>query len=344
MTSINRRLLSKQTLSPLGILAINKHVHLINPLSDASGGSEWRTINLYGEILKHRKASLWSRVTPDYQLSNKYDINKILPQKLLFPKMGTFIFVGTYFHIGKWYKFTFPTRVILICNTDHKENLLGRIKYLSKNGYVNVEIIYSSRKLKDMMGIHGTVHQSFIDINIFQPNRVKKERNNDFVVGRLSRDVLYKHYIQDINLYSRLSKEGVKVRIMGGICLNDKIPKSSSIELIPACSIEPYLFLNGIDCMYYRTSDECFESFGRVVAEAMACGLPVVCHNRGGYTDFIVNGENGYLFDTDEEAYNLIMKLKSDVSLRERIGVAARKTMQELYSNDEKKNVTNFYI
>jgi hypothetical protein len=41
---------------------------------------------------------------------------------------------------------------------------------------------------------------------------------------------------------------------------------------------------------------------GRVVTEAMACGLPVVCHESGGYAEIIEHGRNGFLFDTQQEA------------------------------------------
>jgi glycosyltransferase involved in cell wall biosynthesis len=37
------------------------------------------------------------------------------------------------------------------------------------------------------------------------------------------------------------------------------------------------------------------EGFGLVFLEAMECGLPVVCYDRGGQTDFLKNGVTGYL-------------------------------------------------
>ena len=37
------------------------------------------------------------------------------------------------------------------------------------------------------------------------------------------------------------------------------------------------------------------EGFGLVFLEAMACGLPIVCYDHGGQTDFLVDGKTGHL-------------------------------------------------
>ena len=37
------------------------------------------------------------------------------------------------------------------------------------------------------------------------------------------------------------------------------------------------------------------EGFGLVYLEAMACGLPVICYDFGGQTDFLTDGETGHV-------------------------------------------------
>ncbi len=44
------------------------------------------------------------------------------------------------------------------------------------------------------------------------------------------------------------------------------------------------------------------EGFGLVFLEAMACGLPVVCYDRGGQTDFLEDGTTGRLAPADDRA------------------------------------------
>jgi glycosyltransferase involved in cell wall biosynthesis len=42
------------------------------------------------------------------------------------------------------------------------------------------------------------------------------------------------------------------------------------------------------------------EGFGLVFLEAMACGLPVVCYDHGGHTDFLSNGKTGYVVELND--------------------------------------------
>lgn len=50
--------------------------------------------------------------------------------------------------------------------------------------------------------------------------------------------------------------------------------------------------------VYVSTSQH--EGFGLVFLEGMACGLPVICYNHGGQTDFLRDGETGYLVELND--------------------------------------------
>jgi glycosyltransferase involved in cell wall biosynthesis len=64
------------------------------------------------------------------------------------------------------------------------------------------------------------------------------------------------------------------------------------------------------------------EGFGLVFLEAMAQGLPVVCYDRGGQTDFLTSGETGYVVPlNDQDRFKqAILALHADVEARKHYG------------------------
>jgi len=75
------------------------------------------------------------------------------------------------------------------------------------------------------------------------------------------------------------------------------------------------------------------EGFGLVFLEAMECGLPIICYNNGGQTDFLVNGKTGFLTDVGDldEFKNKILQLYTDKDLRARIREYNKNLMNEFY-------------
>ncbi|MBZ5535422.1 MAG: glycosyltransferase family 4 protein [Acidobacteriia bacterium] len=325
---------------------LGPEIHLLNPLWDAAGGSEWRTIELFRELRERCNVTLWSEHAIDPQFAAEYPIRRISTFRSQFPQTGTLVVVGVYFKIGRWYRRTNFHRVIVVYNTFLRKQLQKKIKQLSMDGKHNVELVYASKWLQGATGLPGLTQQSLIDLSRFTPmeRTLAGQRLGRFIVGRLSRDVPEKHHGRDPELYRSLVSAGCEVKVMGGTCLRPHLKKASNIELLPAQSMDASHFLRNLDCFYYRTSDRLLEGAGRVVAEAMACGLPVVCHRLGGYREMIEHERTGFLFDTDEEAFQTIVRLKQDQNLRETVGQAARRSMESLYSLSERQKIINYYI
>jgi len=75
------------------------------------------------------------------------------------------------------------------------------------------------------------------------------------------------------------------------------------------------------------------EGFGIVFLEAMECGLPVVCYDRGGQRDFLKNGKTGYLIELGNKAEfaNRLKELLRSPTLRMEMGAHNKKYVQEFY-------------
>lgn len=315
-------------------------VHLVNPFTSAVGGSEWHALSLFELLANHTDVNLWTEYKPDPLLSGKYPIRGIEPQRGVLPKGGTIVFVGVYFGVGEWLRAANPKRVVVFFNTPDFDRLIPFVEGICSAGIANVDVAYQSDHFRDQFpSLPGPVHASPIDLNLFSPNPTS---HDGFVVGRYSRDSALKHHEDDPALYRQLAEAGCKVRIMGGLSQREKIA-DDRVELIASGAIPAWEFLHGLDCFLYRIRSDVFEGFGRVIAESMACGVPVVAENRGGYVDFVESGVNGFLFGSNEEAVDQVLRLREDAALRETMGKAARESVVQLYSPDAQGEMVEFY-
>jgi glycosyltransferase involved in cell wall biosynthesis len=81
--------------------------------------------------------------------------------------------------------------------------------------------------------------------------------------------------------------------------------------------------------IYASTSQH--EGFGLVFLEAMAQGLPIVCYDHGGQTDFLTNGINGALIPlNDLDGFErAVRELRSDVAKRSSIAARNRRDIKQ---------------
>lgn len=89
-------------------------------------------------------------------------------------------------------------------------------------------------------------------------------------------------------------------------------------------------FMRGLDILVNCSRAE---SFGVVICEASASGIPVIATNVGGVRETVKDGETGILVSRDEPAAlaAAMLRLAEDTDLRGRLGRAGRAFIQSAY-------------
>jgi glycosyltransferase involved in cell wall biosynthesis len=82
---------------------------------------------------------------------------------------------------------------------------------------------------------------------------------------------------------------------------------------------------------------------GIVLAEAMACGLPVIALDGPGQRDIIVQGENGYIVTDEDKMFECIVQLSTEPSTIARLSHHAYLTAQRYRPEVLVQHVLDFY-
>jgi len=150
-----------------------------------------------------------------------------------------------------------------------------------------------------------------------------KRENPDcrlIIVGPGAR--LYRRYQKQI------AREGIEDVVLVGSVPNEDLPR------------------------YYKTADifcapatRC-ESFGVVLLEAMAVGVPVVASDVEGYANVVTHGEDGLLVPPKDDSMlaKILTSLINDKSLREQMGAVGKLNAQHYSWEKVARRIQDFYM
>lgn len=162
------------------------------------------------------------------------------------------------------------------------------------------------------------------DENTWVINNAIRKQNDACYISAKEKYILFSSYyltdskgarfaIQAFGV-SGVAKNGFRLKLMGNCSdeymevLNETAREYNvfeSVDFIPCQKeVKPYF----AKATAYIMASEC-EALGRVTAEAMFYGCPVIAHATGGTLDLVKDGETGYLFNTVEECAQLIHKV-----------------------------------
>jgi len=143
-----------------------------------------------------------------------------------------------------------------------------------------------------------------------------------------------------IKAYSQLRPEfDVALLIVGGGMQKDELAELCRRDNVRDVFFTGYIQLETLT-QYYVMSDifvlpSLEETWGRVINEAMACGLPVISTIKAGApADMIINGLNGFVVKDKnvEQLHQAMSTILSDPSLKQSMGVKSQQMIDERFT------------
>ena len=320
-------------------------VHIVSQLRSPFGGTEQRAMRLFALLRESTTTRLWN-THPQPELARAFcpEAKRLDARRASFPMAGVFMFIGNYeWHVGPWLALTRPSRFVVLLNTPDMHLSMPFLRRL--HGFkpsVPIDVCYAARWMREHIGVPGVVIDSPIDIELFHPAPAVRDAARPFTIGRLSRDTSLKHHPADVELYRRLAAAGIRIRLMGATVLAKELGGVHGIELLPEGAEPAADFLRSLDCFYYRTHPDWVEPHGRVICEAMATSLPLVCVPPGGFTELIEHGVTGFISAGEHEAFDRILALSRDRELCRSVGVRARADVESRFNDDAMRRQVEF--
>lgn len=199
---------------------------------------------------------------------------------------------------------------------------------------------------------HGTCNG--IDIERFCKQVVNKNKievlkknlrieDGDFIIGFAGRLVRDKGIIELIRAYQAIRKEcqNVKLMLVGMLEIRDALPEDvvKTIKEDEGIISTGYVGYDTIE-QYYALMDVYVlpsyrEGFPTSVLEASSMEIPVITTRATGCCDSIIDGETGlFVGHDDKELEQALRKLYTNASMREFMGKAGRKFVEDNFKQE----------
>lgn len=220
-------------------------------------------------------------------------------------------------------------------------------------GWGKFVICPSKTVAKHMKETFGVPHEKIVIINRwvdlnkfrFTEYRQKLGSNTIVTIGRMSPSKGYEYLIESFKKIVRFNPY-LKLKIIGS-------PDKSKMRYFNYLKslVSRYSLNYNIEFVGFKPDIENIlkearilvapsvieESFGRVVVEAFACGVPVIATKVGGFAEIIEDKKDGILIEpaNSEEIAENILNLLNDFNLANNLVNNARKKVENLYVMDK---------
>lgn len=171
-----------------------------------------------------------------------------------------------------------------------------------------------------------------IDLEKYPEQKPSPQKNHPFTIGWIGSPATakYLHLVQSALAEFCSENPETKIVLIGAGDIDlDGLP----IEVKEWTESTEVIDIQGIDVGIMPLPDNHWErgKCGYKLIQYMACRKPVVASPVGVNRDIVQEGVNGFLAESDDEWVSALKKLMNDLSLRQKMGAASRKIVEEHY-------------
>lgn len=171
------------------------------------------------------------------------------------------------------------------------------------------------------------VIQNYIDINLFKPINISKERNRIIFIGRLEPEKNL------VNLFNSLVGVNATLVVIGNGSLRyelEKLSKENNLNVIFMGNIPQLSIPDELNKSQLFILPSLYEGNPKALLEAMSCGLPCIGTSVEGILSVINHGENGFICNTDPESLRKSINfLLENKGVCDKLGHNARAYVEE---------------
>jgi UDP-glucose:(heptosyl)LPS alpha-1,3-glucosyltransferase len=233
----------------------------------------------------------------------------------------------------------------------HRSAYYSLVAGMERRIYANPDVSLAAVSARTSKLLADTFHRedvrvipNGVDTTRFSPSArlalraAARQRRNlqekDFVLLLVGNDWRVKGLATVLEAIAALRHPAFRLIIAGEDSPDSLAENARRLGILQHCRFEPFRpdvldFYSAAD-LYVSPSRE--DSFGLPVAEAMACGLPIVTSSFAGVADLVRDGIDGFILQDPADVQALVailQRIQADANLRKSIGEAAVKTVQQ---------------